>query len=184
MTLDVIQLLDSKLKRRGILMITWGWVIALHYGIEYALNIMVLSFQVRDFLNLFAYTLIPIALIITVVYALRKPDRTRSAEGKLITYVWVGMFMSMVLVNLILANVQHTINFELQHPIFMVIIGASISITGKILGDRLTMIGGVFFAALAYLASFYVLTEQLLIESIGWLVAFVLPGHLLYSRKV
>ncbi len=80
-------------------------------------------------------------------------------------------------------NVLHQINFELQHPIFMVIIAFAITVTGGILRHRLIIIGGILFAALAYTASYFNLQEQLLIESFAWVIAFIIPDHILYAKR-
>jgi len=90
----------------------------------------------------------------------------------------------MVLVNLIQRNVMHQINFELQHPLFMVLTAFAITITGVILRYRLLIVGGTVFGLLALAASYLELPEQLLVESLAWLIAFIIPGHLLHVKKI
>ena len=89
----------------------------------------------------------------------------------------------MSLINLIQGNILHSINFELQHPIFMVVIAFAITITGVMLRYRLMILMGILFGLLAYGASFFELKLQVLIEAIAWFLAFCLPGHILYARK-
>jgi hypothetical protein len=55
-------------------------------------------------------------------------------------------------------------------------------LTGRLIRFRPVYYGGILFALLAFAASYLELTGQLLLESVGWLVAFVVPGHLLLSR--
>ena len=80
-------------------------------------------------------------------------------------------------------NVLGSINFELQHPIFMVLMAFAITSTSGILRYKLIIFGGVLFGLLALTASYFKLQEQLLIESIAWVIAFVIPGHLLFSKR-
>lgn len=98
-------------------------------------------------------------------------------------YLWISLVVAMVLVNLIQYNVLHQINFELQHPLFMVLTAFTITITGVILRYRLIIIGGVLFGLLALAASYLKLPEQLLVESLAWLISFIIPGHLLHGKK-
>ena len=103
--------------------------------------------------------------------------------GVSLRYVWVSLFLSMVLVNLIQFNVLHKINFELQHPIFMVFIAFAIVVTGGILRFKLIIAGGIVFGLMAYVCSYFPLQEQLLIEAIAWIIALIIPGHILYSKR-
>jgi len=43
--------------------------------------------------------------------------------------------------------------------------------------------GGIIFGLMAYLASFFSLHQQLLIEAIAWVIGFIIPGHILYSKR-
>jgi branched-subunit amino acid ABC-type transport system permease component len=89
----------------------------------------------------------------------------------------------MILINLIQFNVMHKIVFDMQHALFMVVTAFAIVITGGILRYKMITAGGILFAAMAYLSSYFTLNEQLLVESIAWFIAFVIPGHVLFSRR-
>jgi hypothetical protein len=71
----------------------------------------------------------------------------------------------------------------LQHPIFMVFIAYAIVITGRILRHRLLIAGGIVFGLLAFLCSYLEINVQILVEAIAWLIAFIVPGHLMYSKR-
>jgi len=83
---------------------------------------------------------------------------------------------------LIQHNILHKTDFLLQQSIYMVVIGYAVITTGAILRHGLITIGGVAFALLALLAS-YSIANQFLIEAIAWLIAFVIPGHILYAKR-
>jgi hypothetical protein len=43
--------------------------------------------------------------------------------------------------------------------------------------------GGIIFGILAYFSSRFALHEQFFFESIAWMIAFIIPGHLLSLKK-
>ena len=167
--------------RPGALLILWGWVMFYSYATDYLSNKILVASRTQSLLGNLGIVLGAVALIITIFYLLRQVKPVAKNEIYL-RYVWASMFVSLILINLIQFNVLHQINFELQHPIFMVIIAFSIVISGGILHYPLLLTGGIIFGILAYVASFLSLTDQLLMEAIGWLVAFILPGHIRYFR--
>jgi branched-subunit amino acid ABC-type transport system permease component len=88
-----------------------------------------------------------------------------------------------MLINLIQFNILDKIIFELQHPVFMVFIAFATVITGGILRYRMMIVGGIVFGLLAYGCSYLPIIDQLLVEAIAWLIAFIIPGHLLYAKR-
>jgi hypothetical protein len=46
----------------------------------------------------------------------------------------------------------------------------------------LILIGGVAFGLMALLSSYFTLPNQQLIGAIAWIIAFVIPGHILYAK--
>ena len=165
--------------RPGALLILWGWVMFYSYLTNYIFNKFLLSSLIQSLLGNLGIVLGAVALIITIFYLLRQTRPVAKNEIYL-RYVWAAMFASLVLINLIQFNVLHQINFELQHPVFMVVIAFAIVVSGGILSYPFLLAGGIIFATLAYVASWLPLTNQLLMEAIGWLVAFILPGHIRY----
>jgi len=117
------------------------------------------------------------------VDTLKQRKKVQTYIGISLRYVWISLFVCMVLVNLIQFNVLQDINFELQHPIFMVLMAFAVTTTGGILRYRMIIIGGVAFGILALVASYLNLQEQLLIESVAWAIAFIIPGHILYANR-
>lgn len=167
--------------RPGALLILWGWVMFYSYAMNYLTQKILMASRTQSLLGNLGIVLGAVAFIITIFYLLRQAKPVARQEIY-IRYVWVSLFVSLVLINLIQFNVLHQINFELQHPIFMVIIAFAIVVSGSILKYPLLLAGGIIFGILAYVASMMSLTDQLLVEAIGWLVAFILPGHIRYLR--
>lgn len=180
---EMVQVSRKKLKSDGILFILWGWISFISYFLEYLAQTVPHTYQFSIFKS-YTTVILPIAgIIITVIYLIRKSRIVSTYIGIALRYVWVGVFVGMVLINLIQANVLHGIPFELQLPIFMVLIAFALVVTGGLLRYKMIIAGGVVFGLLAYLASFFSFNNQLLIDSIAWLIAFIIPGHILYAKR-
>ena len=175
----------SRLKKWGILFIVWGWLLLFASLTGYMERSMAYSFLLGDIMNFLQIALPVIAIVFTVYFLVEQRTDTRGKPMRItIQYLWISLVAAMVLVNLIQRNVMHQINFELQHPLFMVLTAFAITITGVILRYRLLIVGGTVFGLLALAASYLELPEQLLVESLAWLIAFIIPGHLLHVKKI
>lgn len=180
---EMIQVSRKKLRNDGILFILWGWTMFYSYINNYIQRTFILTFQVKDILGYAGYALGIFTVVFTIYHVVKQRKKVQTYIGISLRYVWVSVFFCQVLINLIQGNVLHNINFELQHPIFMVVIAFAIVVTGGILRYKLLVAGGVVFGMLAYISSFLALREQLLVEAIAWLIAFIVPGHILYSKR-
>ena len=180
---EMIQVSQKKLKNDGILFILWGWVMFCVYVGSYILSRIVLSHSLRNVLNYSGYLLGILALAFTVYYILKHQKRVQTYIGISLRYVWISMAVGLILVNLIQFNVLHKIIFELQQPIFMVLIAFATVITGGILRYNMIIIGGIIFGILAYGCSFMSLQNQMLVEALAWIIAFIIPGHILYAKR-
>jgi hypothetical protein len=179
---EMIQVSQKKLKNDGILFILWGWVMFYVNIIGFIERKAVLIFQIQRLLDFAGTVLGILALGFSIFYILKQIKKVQTYIGISLRYVWVSMFVCLVLINLIQFNVLHKINFELQYPIFMVIIAFAIVTTGGILRHKLILIGGVAFGLMALLSSYFTLPNQQLIGAIAWIIAFVIPGHILYAK--
>jgi hypothetical protein len=180
---EMIQVSKNKLKRDGILFIVWGWLLFYKSILGYVERKFALSFEIQKIMNYLGFVLLIASIGFTSYYLLKQRKKVRTYIGISLRYVWISLFVCMVLVNLIQFNVLHSINFELQHPIFMVLMAFAVTVTGGILRYRLIIIGGVIFGILALAASYLKLQEQLLVESVAWIISFIVPGHILYTNR-
>jgi hypothetical protein len=180
---EMIQVSRKRLKNDGILFILWGWISFITYFLEYLAQTIPHIYQMTLFKR-YVSVLLPITgIIYSVIYVIRKSRKATTYIGIALRYVWISMFAGMVLINLIQNNVLHKITFELQLPIFMVLVAFAIVVTGGILRYKMIIAGGIIFGLLAYVASLFPLNRQLLIESIAWFIAFIIPGHILYAKR-
>jgi len=165
---EMIQVSKNKFKRDGILFIVWGWILFFNFFfLNYLPSVFIVTHQIMRIVHILRILLPVAAIAFSAYYIFLQRKKVQTYIGISLRYVWVSLFLSMVLVNLIQFNVLKSINFELQHPIFMVLIAFAVTVTGGILRHKLIILGGIAFAALAFTASYFKLQEQLLIEAIG-----------------
>jgi hypothetical protein len=181
---EMIQVSQNKIRKDGILFILWGWIMFASYALMFLTEkVYFTTFWSEKLLDYLIAGLVVSGLVYTAYYLYQQRKKVQTYIGISLRYVWGSLFIATVLINLIQFNVLHEIIFELQHPIFMVVTAFAIVVTGGILRYRLIATGGVIFGLMAYISSFLPLPEQLLIESVSWVIAFILPGHILYSKR-
>ena len=181
--MEMIQVSKKKLRNDGILLLVWGYAASLPSLISYCKEILFLPNRVMYFLKFVDPVLPLLALAFTIYYIYNERKKVTTYIGSSLRYVWISLFFCLVLTNLILFNVIEKVNFTLQHPIFMVFLAFAVVVTGIILRFKLIILGGIFFGLLAYWCSFLDLHHQIFLEGIAWLVALVIPGHILFYKR-
>ena len=181
---EMIQVSRNKLKKDAILFIIWGWILFVNYFfLNYLTSVPEIANQIMRIVRPLRVILPILGILYSINYILKQRKKVQTYIDISLRYVWFSLFLCLSLVNMIQFNVLKSINFELQHPIFMVFIAFAVTVTGGILRYRFIIIGGIAFAVLAYTASYFKLQEQLLIESIAWVIAFIIPGHIMYTNR-
>jgi len=180
---EMIAVSRIKLRQDGILFIVWGWVLFYVSFSGFITRSIVLTYQMNRIISRLGIIVGAAAALFTIYYLIKQRKKVQTYIGVSLRYVWISFFLSTVLVNLIQMNVLHSINFELQHPLFMVLMAFAVTVTGGILRHRLIIIGGAVFGALALTASYLGLKEQLLLEAVAWMIAFIVPGHILFAKR-
>lgn len=180
---EMIQVSQKKLKNDGVLFILWGWIIFYNYISWYVINNIVTTYQIKMGFEYFAKGLVVFAFAFSIYYIFRKSKKVTTYIGISLRYVWISLIVCLSLVNMIIFNTIHEFNAALQHPIFMVFMAFAVVITGGILRYKLIIFGGVVFGLLAYICSYLSLENQMIIEAIAWLIAFIIPGHYLYAKR-
>jgi hypothetical protein len=180
---EMIQVSKKNIRNNSILFILWGWLLFLGYLVNYLQSQLIMTYTIKKITGYAGYVLAFCVLAFTLYYIIRQYKKVQTYIGTSLRWVWISLVFCLVMINLIQFNVLHKITFELQHPIFMVFIAFAIVVTGGILRYRLIIAGGILFGLLAYLCSYLPLQQQILVEAIAWLIAFVIPGHILYAKR-
>ena len=180
---QMLRLARTGLYRNAIIFIVWGWTqFAVLFFCNYLVTFFVYPEWVRSVVHFLRIALPLSALGFTLYYLFRIRRMVKTHFDFALLFVWIFLIVSMVMMNLIQFNVLQSINFRLQHALFMVLISYAILVTGVILRARLLIAGGLFFALMAYLSSFFALETQIAIESVAWLISFAVPGHVMHAK--
>jgi len=180
---DMINTSRENINSHGILFIIWGWINFINFFVEYLSGKIVINNQLLQIERTARVVLPILGLVFTIIYVVYHREKVTTYISVTLRYVWISVFMCLILTNIIQFNVLRQIYFELQHPIFMLFIAFAIVVSGGILRHTLITVGGIIFGVLAFICSYLPLQDQLLVESIGWLIAFIIPGHITYSKR-
>lgn len=179
---EMIQFSQKRLQNDGILMLVWGWTMVYVNLANVILGGVALTFQLHRLITILGFAVGLFAVGFSVYYIVSRRKKVQTYIGISLRYIWISMFFCMVLISQIQFNVLHQIHFELQYPIFMVIISFAVVATGAILRYKMITFGGIAFGLLALLSSYLPLIGQQLIGAVAWIIAFVIPGHILYAK--
>jgi len=180
---DMIDVSRKKMNHDGILIIVWGWIMTVSYLLMYLTNTTAMTYLLSRLIHWTGNLLLFGAVLFTAWFIFKQRQKVRTYIGSSLRYVWICMICCLMLTNMILFNSLHELNLKLQHPVFMLFIAYTIVISGIMLRYNLLIMGGMLFAAAAYIASRFELNTQILIEAISWLAGFVIPGHFLFARR-
>jgi hypothetical protein len=184
---DASNLKDSSEKiiqriKPGSMLLLWGWLLTLSYLIQYFTLDSELTDPIKTLLHYLTFVMPFFGLLISMLYLGKNKDKPSFSDNMKVVWIWLIVIACMSLTNMIIWRVNKEINFELQHPIFMVFTAAGIIITGILKKYQWVIFGGLSFGILAYMAAVFPIKTQMLFEAIGWFIAFVIPGHQIFAR--
>ena len=180
---EMLKVSQKKLKNDGILFIVWGWLMFYNYTSNYLIEKLIFTYRLQRAINIIGYLLAILAVAFSIYYILKERKRVQTYIGISLRYVWLSLLVCLSLTNMIMFNILHRAFFELQHPVFMLFIAFATVITGGIMRYQLVVFGGIAFGILAYIASYFSLQEQMLFDAAAWLIAFIIPGHILFVNR-
>jgi hypothetical protein len=180
---EMIEVSQKKLKNDGILFILWGWVLFYIAFTSFVFKITKISWEIQNIFGLAGIVFLILSIILSVYYILKKRKKVKTYIGISLKYVWFSMIGTLIITYLIQFNILHTIKFELQHALFMIIVAFATVTTGGILRHKLIISGGILFGLFALLSTYVPIEYHFLVEAIAWLIAFVIPGHILYAKR-
>lgn len=187
---EMIQTAKQRHNQDGILFIVWGWIMLILSFWSYFSQNMVSTSNMMDIARFLNPAFYLGGLGFTIYYLVRRNRQVKTYFGKTLLFIWIGMFACMVINSIIHWNYVNDMMtesnvpfFTIQHLVQMMIIGFTTFITGLILNQRLVIIGGIIFALLAVPASWLSLPEALLLDMAGWVIAFIIPGHIIYAKR-
>jgi len=187
---DMIQTAKQRHNQNGILFIVWGWIMLIITFWSYFSQTMVTTVSMTNVARILTPALYLGGLGFTIYYLIKRNRKVKTYISKTLLFVWIGMFGLMIINSIIHWNyVNDMITdsnvpfFTIQHLVQMMIVGFATFVTGLILNQRLIIFGGILFALLAVPASWLGLSDSFLLDMVGWLLAFIIPGHIIYAKR-
>lgn len=165
----------------GVLLICWGLVFSMNFFWKYYESIELTSRLMRSFMNIFNIATGIGAIVLTINFIFFRKKRVKTYTAISTRFVWIGIIIASNLNVIVTKSFLAEVNFELLHPLQMVLIGFALFVTGGIYRYYALCISGIIMWAAASIAAGYELNTQFLIRAIADFVCFVIPGILMYS---
>jgi hypothetical protein len=169
----------------GILLIVWGLVLGLANFWNYYNSIALTSWWMRNLFDVIKIVSGIGVLALTIYFIFFKNKKVRTKAAVSTQFVWFGVIIAHNLNVIISNNFFEEVNFQMLHPLQMVLIGFALFVMGGIYRYYLlTALSTIMWVA-AVLAAGYELTNQFLIRGIADVLCFVVPGIFMYlaSKK-
>jgi hypothetical protein len=179
----MMEVSSKNLKKDGILILAWGAAIVIGRFLTFFPELKLLSKQLMFLFDVLSW-LIGIAIIVyTIYYVFIYRKGTKSYVAKTAAYTWLGILIVHNLMVMFIKQKTGEVNFELLHPIQMILIGLALFITGGLYRERLFLLGGIVYWLAAYFGLPYRLPVQMIFEAVAALIGFVIPGTWLYYQS-
>ncbi|MFC2096738.1 hypothetical protein ACFLSI_00245 [Bacteroidota bacterium] len=180
---EMIQVSRKRIENNGILFIIWGWTWFIVETKGFLLDLIGETDRLYWIFDNVGALLLTLAILFTVYYVFFKKKRIKSYISNSLKFVWFSVAASVVLINLILFNQGVGNDGGILVPIIMLSIATAVVVTGGILRYKLLIFGGIVFGIGGYLYSFPDLGFEGLIGPISYLLAFIIPGHVMYYKR-
>lgn len=166
----------------GILLIFWGLALSLGFLWKYYVSVVLVASRTRDVMSIvnIGIGITLIAFTIYFIFFRKKGVHTYTALST--RFVWIGVILAHNLNVIVTKDFISEVNFELLHPLQMVLIGFALFVTGGIYRYYILSLSGIIMWIAAYLCVGYELNTQFLIRGIADFICFVIPGVLMYME--
>jgi hypothetical protein len=174
---EMIDATKNDVRSNYFFFLLWGFLVLAASLLEYCL----LTFFHSPYHYIGWPVLMSIGMIVSLVYAIRKYSKTNSTTyiGNFFKFFFLAWSLSLILVLFFIIPR----NNQLVQPVILVMYAMAIFISGGILRFMPLKWGGIIAWAAALLSFFSPFPVQLLITAAAVVVAYIVPGFILKSRK-
>ncbi len=167
-------------KKDSILFILWGWFLASFYMFAFLMAHSLYIMRKQTFFETIIVSLFAFTVTYSIFHIIRNCKKRSSNPLSIsLQYVWVSFCVCLVVIHII----QNTLHeFHLQQPLIILMIAFAQIISGGILRYRLMIVLGVIIGIFSYFSSLLSINLQFVIGAFVFLVAFIIPGHILYFQ--
>lgn len=180
---EMMEASSKNIKKDGLLIFIWGWIIVLSTFMNFFPEVKLISKALTKTMHLSQIIIGVAGILYTVYHIYRTRKRVKTYIGITARYTWIGIIIVFNLIIIMIKQTTGEINFELNHPIQMTLIGLALFITGGLYREKLLLIGGVIYWIAAYFSKDYALHIQHIFECGAAFLGFVIPGAWLYYQS-
>jgi len=167
----------------GLLLIIWGLAFSFGFLWKYLESVVLAASRLKDFMMILN-VIIPIGLIAFTIYFIffrKKIIRTYTAIST--RFVWIGVVVAHNLNVIVTNNFFSEVNFQMLHPLQMILIGFALFVTGGIYRYYFLLGSGILMWLAAVISSGLEMNMQYLIRGIADFICFVIPGILMLKAR-
>jgi hypothetical protein len=182
-SLQLIQVMIDKAKanisENKFYFLFWGWLTFIAILSQYVLKVLI------GYRHHYLVWLVVIpAVIITIVHTSRqnKQRHARTYVGESMGSLWNGIGISFFVMSFII-NSKGGEGWMNSYPFFILFYGLGTFVSGRIIKFTPLVIGGIFNWMLALVSVYVSYDYQLLLAAAAILTSYIIPGHLLHSKK-
>jgi hypothetical protein len=155
----------------------WGWLAFVAILGEYALKVF-FNYAHHEMVWLIMF----VGVAISILYHKKKARaRTRTYIGDAMTHLWTGLGICFFILIILFASIKG--GWQFCYPFYILLYGLGTFVSGMILKFRPLVIGGVFNWVLSLIAIRFDFEYQLLLGATALLTSYIIPGHILASKK-
>jgi hypothetical protein len=156
----------------------WGWYTFLAIIIQFTLKV-VFAYE-RHYLVWLG--VIP-TLIVTIMHTAKqnKHKVVRTYIGESMASLWTGVGISFFVLSVIISGTKE--GWLFSYPFFILLYGLGTFISGRILKFNPLIIGGIINWILACISVYLHYDYQMLLAATAILASYIIPGHLLATKK-
>ncbi|MDA3927329.1 MAG: hypothetical protein PF541_00090 [Prolixibacteraceae bacterium] len=180
---EMIDVSSKHIKKDGLLLLVWGCIIVLSTFMNFFPEVKLISRRLMQAFNIMEVLLGAGGILFTIYYIYQNRKRTKTYIGITARYTWIGILVVNNLIIIMIHQKTGEVDFELNHPIQMCLIGLALFITGGLYREKLLLLGGIMYWIAAYFAKDYALHYQLIFECSAAFLGFIIPGYYLYIQS-
>ncbi|MBS1599355.1 MAG: hypothetical protein JST75_14110 [Bacteroidetes bacterium] len=178
-SLQLIQSMIDKAKNtvadNSFYFLLWGWLVFSASIIQYILKVVLESPY-----HYLAWTLMFVGMIVSTLYGVNqhKKRKVRTYVEEVLNYLWIGIFVSYILLGFIFARLGWTNCF----PFYMMMYSIGTFVSGRALKFPPLVWGAIASWILAVISTFTSYDANILLSSLAILVSYIIPGYLLKNK--
>lgn len=166
---------QNKMQDNSIHYLLWGWLVSIASLVHFTL----IQMDVQN-----PWLVWPVAMPLggiaagIIVYRHGKKATVTTYTDRLMSYVWGGMVICMLL----LLSQGSRIGWEIVYPILLILWGWALFISGGMVRFKPLIVGGALNWVLGLVGFFQSFETQLLIIAVSMVVSYLIPGYLLKAK--